>query len=425
MKVIVLGSGINGVLSAYFLARAGCEVTVLEKEAQSAAGCSGSNGGQLSFSHCEPWSSKASLMSFLKAAISPNSFLSIPELPNKEFFIWALEFFKNSRPSKSIKIAKKNLKLGNFSKQVLNEILSKEKIDFCYKNEGTLHFYRDEKIFNKAIIEAKTQKSLGSNIEILSAEECVKKEPTLTKILDEKVLRGGIFFKDDASGDCSSFIKGLESICKNKLGVKFHYNCEVKNLLTNGKKITGINTPEGVFVGNAYLDCLGAFGNSLLKGIKIDPKIYPVKGYSLSIPTDELFLAPNMALTDPANKIVYSRLGNVFRAAGTVEICNLKNEFNQKNINFLKNVVRDTYSDFGDLKNAKEWSGFRPYRPECLPLVCKSTKYGNLFLNIGHGSLGWTMSFATSRIISNIILQQDSGEDFSFLEEAEKKMYLK
>ncbi|MES2677917.1 MAG: FAD-dependent oxidoreductase [Pseudomonadota bacterium] len=424
MKVVILGSGINGVLSAYFLARAGCEVVVLEKESESAAGCSGANGGQLSFSHCEPWAAKNSLISFLKAAITPNSFLSISDLTNRQFFNWALEFSKNSKAEKSQIIAEKTLKLGAFSRQVLAEILSKEKIDFCYKSGGILHFYRDEKLFNQAIVQAKQQKSLGCNLEILSAQECVKKEPTLTKIFDEQILKGGIFFKDDASGDCLAFIKSLELICKNKLGVKFYYKCEVKNLLTNHKKITGINTTEGVFVGNAYLDCLGAFSNSLLKGIKIDPKIYPLKGYSLSIPTDELFLSPNLALTDPENKVVYSKLGKVFRAAGTVEVCNFKNNFNQKNINFLKDVIRQTYSDYGDLKNAKEWSGFRPYRPECLPLVCRAKKYGNLFLNIGHGSLGWTLSFATCRIISNIILQQDVGDDFGFLEEMEKEMYI-
>ncbi len=417
MKIIIFGSGINGILSAYFLARAGCEVVVLEKEPESGAGCSSANGGQLSFSHCEPWAAKTSLMTFLKAAVKPNSFLSVPDLTNKDFLRWVLEFSKNSTSERSQDIARKTLKLGVFSRQVLSEILSKENIDFCYKQDGILHFYRDEKLFNAAIIQAKTQKALGCNLEILNAAECIKKEPTLTKILDEQLLKGGVFFKDDASGDCLSFIKGLELICKNKLGVKFHYQCEVKNLLTNYKKITGINTNQGVFVGNAYLNCLGAFSNSLLKGVKIDSKIYPLKGYSLSIPTDKLFLAPNLALTDPENKMVYSRLGSVFRAAGTIEANGLKDQLNQKNINFLKNTVRSTFSDFGDLKNAKEWFGFRPYRPECLPLVCKVQKYGNLFLNTGHGSMGWTLSFATSRIISNIILQQNIDIDFAFLEE--------
>jgi D-amino-acid dehydrogenase len=280
-----------------------------------------------------------------------------------------------------------------------------------------LHFYRSEKLFNQAIIQAKSQSALGCELEILNSQECTKLEPTLTKIHDEKLLKGGIFFKNDASGDCSAFIKALEFICKDKLGVKFYYNCEVKNILTNYKKITGINTNQGVFVGNVYLDCLGAFGNSLLQGIKIDPKIYPLKGYSLSIPTDELFLAPSLSLTDPENKIVYSRLGKTFRAAGTIDICNLQSGFNQKNINFLKNTIRETYSDYGDLNNAKEWYGFRPYRADCLPIVSEAKQYGNLFLNIGHGSLGWTLSFATCRIISNIILRQEVSEDFDFLQE--------
>ena len=202
---------------------------------------------------------------------------------------------------------------------------------------------------------AKNQKLLGCNLEILSAKECVNKEPTLTKIFDEKVLKGGVLFKDDSSGDCFAFARSLEWICKNKLGVKFYYKTEIKNLLTNHKKITGINTNNGVFVGNSYLNCLGAFGEHLLKGIKINSKIYPLKGYSLSIPTDDLFLAPNLSLTDSENKIVYSRLGNVFRAAGTVEACNFNQNVNQKHINFIENSIMQTFSDFGDLKNAKQW----------------------------------------------------------------------
>jgi D-amino-acid dehydrogenase len=415
MKIIILGAGINGVLSAYFLAQAGCEVEVLEKEQMSASGCSGANGGQLSFSHCEPWSAKASLTSFFKLIINPNSFLSISDFKNKEFLLWALEFIKNSTPKKTKLIAKNTLKLGVFSRQVLTEILNKERINFSYKNEGILHFYRNEKLFNQAIIQAKIQKSLGCNLEVLSAQDCVAKEPTLTKICNENTLKGGIFFKDDASGDCSSFVKGLEWICKNKLGVKFHYGCKVKNLLNNHKKITGINTSKGIFVGNAYLNCMGAFSNSLLKGVGIESKIYPLKGYSLSIPTDSSFLAPNLSLTDPENKVVYSRLGNIFRVAGTVEISGFDNNFNHKNTDFLKKITRNSFSDFGDLKNAKEWFGFRPYRPKSLPLVCKTLKYNNLFLNIGHGSLGWTLSFATCKIISNIILQQKNNSDFEFL----------
>lgn len=421
MKIIILGSGINGVLSAYFLAKAGCEVVVLEKEMESAKGCSHANGGQLSFSHSEPWSSKSSLISLFKASLKPNSCITISDFKDKEFIKWVWQFTKNSNSKKSLAIAEKTVKLGSFSRQILADILQKEKLDFNYKNDGILHFYRNERLFNQAIVQTKFQKSLGCNLEILTASSCVKKEPTLVKLYDEQVLKGGIFFRDDASGDTAAFTKGLENICK-KMGVKFIYNTTVKNIFTNHKKITGINTNNGVFVANNYLSCLGAYGNSLLNGVGLDTKIYPLKGYSLSIPSDDLFLSPNIALTDCENKIVYSKLGRTFRVAGTVEICGLKAGNNQKNISFLKNTIRDSFSDFGDLNNAKEWSGFRPYRVDCTPLVCKVKRYGNLFLNTGHGSLGWTLSFATSKIISDIILQEYIPTDFAFLEEMERSL---
>ena len=423
MKVIILGSGISGITTAYYLAKAGYEVTVLEKNPDSGMACSYANGGQLSFSHAEPWNSKTSLQFMLKSILGGKSFISFSDLKNKEFLNWALKFIINSRSSKSKDISEKILRIGSCSKDNLAKILKEEKIDFHYKNDGILHFYRNQKSFIKAIKQAEFQESLGCDIDVLNAEECVKKEPTLIKLFDEKKLAGGIFFKDDASGDPALFIKAIEWICKNRYNVNFEYNTEIKNIFTNYKKITGINTDKGVFTGNCYVSTLGSYGNDLLKGVGIDLNILPIKGYSLSIPTNELFLSPNISLTDSENKIVYSKLGNVFRAAGTIELSEVDVD-SQKNINFLKNTVISTYSDFGDINNAKEWNGFRPYRPDCLPVVCRSRKYGNLYINAGHGSLGWTMSFATSKIISDIITKQDVASEFYFFEEMEKEIYL-
>ena len=423
MKVIILGSGISGITTAYYLAKAGYEVTVLEKNSDSGMACSYANGGQLSFSHAEPWNSKNSLQFMLKSILGGKSFISFSDLKNKEFLNWALKFIINSRSSKSKDISEKILRIGSYSKDNLAMILKEEKIDFHYKNDGILHFYRKQKSFIKAIKQAKFQESLGCDIDVLNAEECVKKEPTLIKLFDEKKLAGGIFFKNDASGDPALFIKAIEWICKNRYNVNFEYNTEIKNIFTNYKKITGINTDKGVFTGNCYVSTLGSYGNDLLKGVGIDLNILPIKGYSLSIPTNELFLSPNISLTDSENKIVYSKLGNVFRAAGTIELSEVDID-SQKNINFLKNTVISTYSDFGDINNAKEWNGFRPYRPDCLPVVCRSRKYGNLYINAGHGSLGWTMSFATSKIISDIITKQDVASEFYFFEEMEKEIYL-
>ena len=423
MKVIVLGAGVIGVVSAYFLGKAGHQVVVIDKAPSSGLGCSYANGGQLSYSHVETWATKSSLFSLGKAALTPNSFLSVSDFANKNFIKWLFEFCKNSNSQKAQENSQKLFNLSLFSKKVLEEILTEEKeIKFDYKNNGILHFFRDQKKFDLAIREAESHKLEGRKMQILNPEECIKKEPTLVKLFDEKKLAGGIFYDIDASGNCFLFIKALEKICREKFGVVFEYEADIKNIFTNHKKITGINTSKGVFVANKYVYALGAYGNKLLKGIKVNTKIYPLKGYSLSIAANEEFIAPNMALTDCENRVVYSRVGNVFRAAGTVDACGIKNNISKKRIGFLKNVVKSTFSDFGNLSEVSAWYGFRPFRPNSVPLICEVKKYGNLFLNTGHGSLGWTLSAASGKILSDLVIDK-KDDKFAFLEEEGEGIY--
>jgi len=405
MKVIVLGAGVIGVTTAYFLARSGHEVTVIEKNSAPALGCSYANGGQLSYCHIEPWSSKKSLISVAKALFKYPSFLSVSDFYSGEFLRWSYEFFKNSKEEKVSEISKNLFKITSYSKQILQQILADEPdLKFDYKKEGILHFFRSQKSFDAAIKEAEFITSLGDKIQILDKDQCVKKEPTLNKLYDEEKLAGGIFYEEDASGDAMLFTKSLAKICREKYGVIFKYDAEVKNIFTNYKKITGINTSVGVFVADQYIYALGAFGNKLLKGVGINSKIYPLKGYSISIASDAEFIAPKIALTDSENKIVYSRLGKTFRAAGTIEACGMKPNKNSKRSDFLKWVVESTFSDFGNLNVVSDWCSFRPFRPNSTPLICQVKKYDNFFINSGHGSLGWTMSAASGKIASDLII---------------------
>lgn len=423
MKVIVLGAGVIGTTSAYFLAKAGHQVTVIEKAPSAGMGCSYANGGQLSYSHIETWASHSSIKSLAKAAILPNSFLSIRDFKNIKFLRWVFKFYKNSFTSKAQENSQKLFELSLYSKKVLEQILREENnIKFDYENNGILHFYRTKKAFDEALRNAESYKRAGYKIEILNDEECIKKEPTLVKLFDEKKLAGGIFYEIDASGNSFMFIKSLEKICREKYGVIFEYNAEVKNILTNHKKVTGINTSRGVFCGNKYVYALGAYGETLLNGIEISSDIYPIKGYSLSIAADKDFIAPNIAITDSENRIVYSRIGNVFRVAGTVEINGLKNNKNNKHFNFLSNAVRSTFSDFGNFNDVEKWFGFRPFRPNSIPLICEVQKYGNLLINAGHGSLGWTLSAASGKIIADLVSNK-KDDRFQFLEEEEKTIY--
>jgi D-amino-acid dehydrogenase len=425
MKAIVLGAGVIGVTSAYFLAKEGFEVEVLDSNLEAAMSCSKANGGQLSYSHIETWAESFSLLNAGKLLLNPSSFLSFSDFFNKNFYSWFFKFYQNSFANQANKNSQNLYKISSLSKiELENLVNSNPNLNFNYKNEGILHFYRSEKLFNKAVLELKKHQEFGVVAEILNAQECIKKEPTLIKLFDEGKLAGGIFYPLDASGNCRDFTVNLAKICKEKYGVKFHFGVEIKNILTNHQKITGINTSKQVFVGDKYVYALAVGGVNLLKGIKIDAKIYPLKGYSLSMHCDKEFVAPNLSLTDSENKIVYSRLGNIFRAAGSVEICGFSKNKNNRHINFLKRIIANSFSDFGNMNRVVDWQGFRPFRPNSIPLICRVEKYQNLYLNSGHGSLGFTLSCGSAKILSEIILEKNN-DNFSFLKEEEKTIYIK
>ena len=412
-----MGAGVIGVTTAYFLAKSGHQVTVLEKNSASSLGCSYANGGQLSYSHFEPFASKTSLPLIAKAFFTPNSFLSIKSFADRNFIKWSFDFFKNCNEETTNSNSKKLCALGNYSRNSLHEVLeNEENIKFDYNDRGILHFYRNEKLFQKALKHAEFQQSLGVKLHILNSEECLKKEPTLVKLYDEKKLVGGIFYDSDESGNSLLFTKTLEKICQEKYGVVFEYGAEIKNIFTNHVKITGVHTTRGVFTANKYVYALGAYGNKVLRGIGVESKIYPLKGYSLSIEANDEFIAPAMALTDVENKIVYSRLGNIFRAAGAVESCGLRGAKNTTKVDFLHTKIRATFSDFGNVNNSKEWCGFRPFRPNSIPLVGEVKKYGNLYINAGHGHLGWTLSCGSAKILANLMNGADEKK-FAFLQD--------
>jgi len=402
MNIIVLGAGVIGVSTAYFLARAGAKVTVIDKNSDSSLGCSFANGGQLSYSHIEPWSEK-SISTFFLSFLKKDFYASFSDFSNKDFYCWLKEFYRNSFNEVAYENSKKLFAICLQSRKAMHQIIKKESLDFQYQQKGILHFYRTPKQFNHAVKKLAYYQKLNRKYSIFNANQCLQYEPMLDRLQNK--LAGGILFEQDESGDARLFTQNLTKICQQKYKVDFIYNAEIFNLLNNHKKITGINTSKGVLVADAYVYALGA--NNLLSGIKIDSKIYPIKGYSLSIPCDNAnFKAPNSTITDNCNKIVFSRIGDTFRVAGTIEMSGFDLKINKKHLDFLYKNTKNTFSNCGNMQNAQEWCGFRPFRPSGLPIIEKNQQYSNLFINSGHGSLGWTLACGSAKIISKIILEK-------------------
>ena len=404
-KVLILGSGINGIMSAYFLGKKGeFDITVFDKMQKEGMGCSFENGCQLSFSHCEPWSSWSSIISIMKMILQKNAKISFSALRDKYFWIWLYNILKNSFFNKA-KIIRELTFLGISSRNIFHQILQDEDLNFEYNNSGILHFYRKKSLFKTACKTAKIQQEIGCNIEILTADQALKIEPSLQKLYDNGELAGGIMHYDDASGNIKKFISQMKKICENKFGVKFIFDNDIKNILTNKKEITGINTELGVYKADYYISCLGAYESKLTNGINLEPIHYPIKGYSFSIPIAKDINIPKSILTDPENKIVYSIVDGHLRAAGTFEISKIDYKINYKNVNFLKNTISKTFYSENKIfdNNLTPWQGYRPYSSNIFPSCEVSKKYANFYINSGHGSLGWTMSFFTARKIAKII----------------------
>jgi D-amino-acid dehydrogenase len=424
MKIIVLGAGVIGVSTAYYLASQGHKVIVLEKNNEPAHGCSFANGAQLSYSHTKTWAEDLSFSKFVKNTLNPSSFASLKKF-DKETIKWLIKFNKNSARKNAVLNSQNLYSIAVYSKDLMKILLEKESqqdsswVDgrnFNYRKNGILHFYRNKVAFDKDIANIQYNLLSGNRPIVFSANQCIEHEANLVKLLDKKQLAGGIYYPDDASADSFLFTKNLAKLCVEKYGVEFHYNVEVKNLLTNYQKITGVNTGDNVYVADAYIYALGAISNKLLSGIKIKTDILPVKGYSLSIKCNEEYIAPTTCLTDIEKRIVYSRIGSVFRVGGIAEFASTdihKNSFS-KPIKFLKNNLLSSFSNYGDMDSCIQWSGFRPLRPNSIPLICNSKKYPNLFLNTGHGSLGWTLALASGKIMSDLI-NNNTNPAFDFL----------
>ena len=400
MKVVVLGAGTIGTTSAYFLAKQGHEVTVIDRQDSVSMETSHANAGCLSYGFTSPWASPGLPFSVLKWVLTGRSPLIINPNMSVETIKFLYRMYKNCN-SRSYEINKSRmLRVANYSQKALLEIETDFDLYYEQKKQGSLQLFWDSKEIEKAQKDIEILDKFNINSQLLSAEECVKIEPGLQYVKNK--LAGGIQFMDDFTGNCYLFSTEVYKKCV-EMGVNFEFNTEIKSLQINNDKITSVSTDSGEIKADCYSVSLGSYSTKILSKIGIEIPIYPVKGYSITLPVLSNEDAPQSTIMDEKNKIAITRLGDRIRVAGMAHLTDFDKNLRTKSLDSLMSGLDLLFpKSYESSKETNFWTGFRPSTPDGTPII-GPTPFNNLFLNTGHGTLGWTMSAGSGKLLANLV----------------------
>ena len=415
MKVIVLGAGLLGVASAYFLRRQGHDVTVVDRQATPAAETSFANGGQISVSHAEPWANPDAPLKVLKWLGKEDAPLLFRIRADMRQWLWGLQFLRECTPTRTRHNIEQIVRLGTYSRDTLRGLRRELGLSYDERTAGILHFYTSQKEFDGAERPAAQMRDLGCDRQVISADEAVRIEPALRHVRPR--LAGATFTAEDESGDANSFARALAASCVAD-GVEFLMSHNITALRGTGSRLEHVEVvnAEGRFQrlrGDAFVLAMGSFSPLLTAPLGIRLPIYPAKGYSVTLPVKDESMAHQVSLTDDEHKLVFSRLGDRLRIAGTAELNGYDRDLNQVRCEAIVRRVEELFPGAGDTTRAQFWAGLRPATPSNVPLIGR-TRLPNLFLNTGHGTLGWTHACGSGKSIARIVSGLQPEIDFAF-----------
>lgn len=407
MKILVLGSGVVGVTCAYYLHRDGHEVTVLDHESAPARETSHANGGQISWGSAQPWASPgtpAKAMHWLFRRHSP--LVWRPRL-DPAMWSWLWRFTRNCTPERFDRHRRALWSLARHSHNELVSLRQHTGIRYREQTRGILLLYRSTREFDLACADVVQIGQQGIPCQPLDRRGCIAHEPALARA--PTAIAGGVHYPQDESGDCRLFTETLAERLQAG-GVTFHFSTRIARLATDGGRLTGIETDRGRYSADAYVLAAGVESARLLKPLGIRLPVYPLKGYSLTVPITNPDAAPLGSLTDETYKVVITRLGDSLRAAGTAELTGYNRSLPAARLETIAHVIRTLFPDAGDLNRAEGWAGLRPMTPDNVP-VLGPTRYDNLFLNTGHGTLGWTLACGSGQMLADWLARRRPAID--------------
>lgn len=411
MKVLILGSGVIGVTSAYYLARAGHEVTVVDRQPEPALETSFANAGEVSPGYSSPWAGPGVPVKAVKWLLMKHGPLVVRPKLDPVMWVWLLKLLRNCTSARYAVNKSRMIPIAEYSRDSLRDLRRDIGIQYDERSQGTLQLFRYQQQLDGTGEDIAVLKQYGVPFEVLSREGCIAVEPALAGVKEK--FAGGLRLPQDETGDCHMFTQALAKHAE-ALGVRFMFNTGIDRIVTDGTRVSGVATSAGMLQADAYVLALGSWSSRLVAPLGLSLPVYPVKGYSITVPIKDASGAPESTVMDESYKVAITRLGNRIRVGGTAEISGFSTKLYDARRATLDHSLTDLFPRGGDLSKATFWSGLRPMTPDGPPVI-GPTQYANLHLNTGHGTLGWTMSCGSGRVLADMLSGKKPEVDVSAL----------
>jgi D-amino-acid dehydrogenase len=411
MKVLVLGGGVIGVTAAYFLAKAGHEVELVDRQSGPALETSFANAGEVSPGYSAPWAGPGVPVKAIKWMLMQHSPLVIWPLLDPAMWRWGAQMLANCTARAYALNKSRMVPIAEYSRDVLKQLRAETGIAYDDRAQGTLQLFRTQKQLDGIGGDVEVLKQYGVPFEVLDREGFCRVEPAL-KLTQDKFV-GALRLPGDETGDCFQFSNRLAEMAA-ALGVQFRWNTRIQGLQVGGGAITGVHTDAGLLRADRVVLALGSYSPQLLDPVGIRIPVYPVKGYSITVPITDAQYAPESTIMDETHKVAVTRLGDRIRVGGTAELAGYSLNLREPRRGTLEHVVTDLFPRGGDVKQASFWCGLRPMTPDGTPII-GPTPVKHLLLATGHGTLGWTMACGTGRVIADLVSGRQPDIDVSGL----------
>lgn len=407
MRVAVLGAGVIGVTTAYELARDGHDVTVVERLPEPAGETSFANAGLIAPGHAYTWSSPRAPGILLRSLFDDSQALRFRPSLDLRLWQWSWKFLQNCTAQKARTNTKRKVRLCRYSQEHLQQIVADTGVDYDGVGGGLLYLYRTPQSFERGSANTRILAEEGLELRAIDPDEAARIDPGLLETKSR--FAGAVYCPSDASGDARMFTRNLARYCTEELGVTFRFDTTVKAFETQGSRITALRTSDDRIVADEFVLCLGVFAPEFSRELGVSLPVYPIKGYSVTLPIREEHNPPAIGGVDEDNLVAYARFGDRLRITATAEFAGYDKRHSPADFDHMMSATKEIFPRGADYGQPEYWAGLRPMTPEGTPIFGRGGRYDNMIFNVGHGHMGWTMSAGSARITADIVNRAEPG----------------